>query len=157
MKRLVLILFALVSLSANASFLYKDLEFKSMENFKVERKDGKVYIRFDYVIYNPNWYSVVIKPSSLFLKIAGEDCGWVKIEDKIKIKNKKEGHYPFVLKGDASNFVKSTFSSLWAMMTGEGVDFNLNGKLKAGVSVFRKKWAMDYTYSMTFDEFLSFF
>ena len=96
-------------------------------------------------------------PSSLGLTIADADCGSVEIREKIKIKKKEEGHYPFVLIGDANNFVKSTFSSIWALMTGKGIDFTLKGKLKAGIFIFRKKWAMDYTYKMSFDEFLSFF
>lgn len=157
MKNILFILFLLLSIDSEAGFFYKDLEFKAMENFEVERKDGKVTIQFDYVIYNPNWYSVVIMPSSMALKIADSDCGLVQIQEKIKIKKKEEGHYPFVLRGDASNFVKSTFSSIWALMSGKGVDFNLKGKLKAGIFVFRKKWEMDYTYKMSFDEFLSFF
>ncbi len=157
MKSLLFSLLILFSINASAGFFYKDLEFLAMENFEVEREDGKVTVRFDYVINNPNWYSVVIMPSSMDLTIADSDCGSVEIQEKIKIKKKAEGHYPFVLEGDASNFVKSAFSSIWALMSGKGIDFNLKGKLKAGIFIFRKKWDMDYTYKMSFDEFLSFF
>jgi len=135
----------------------KDLIFWAMKNFKVERKNGKVRVGFDYVIENPNWFSVVIMPSSLFLKIAGTDCGWVKVEEKIKVKRKTKADYHFVLVGDASQFVKTAFSSIWNMMTGKGIDFNIAGKLKAGVFIFRMKWAVDYTYKMSLDEFMSFF
>lgn len=128
-----------------------------MENFSIEKKADKIYIAFDYVIDNPNWYNVIIKPSSLYLKIADVDCGWVRIPEKVKIHKKEKGSYPFVLVGDASKFVKSGFSSIWALLTGKGIDFNLAGKINAGVSVFKKKWPMDYTYKMSFEEFLSFF
>jgi hypothetical protein len=157
MRKLVLICFLLTSLSANASFWYKDLEFLSMENFTVERKSDKIYIGFDYVINNPNWYAVVIKPSSLFLKIADVDCGWVRIPEKVKLRSKEKGSYRFQLVGDASKFVRSGFSSIWALLSGKGIDFNLSGKINAGISVFKRKWPMDYTYKMTFEEFLSFF
>ena len=136
---------------------FKDLEFKSMENFKVDRKDGKMYIGFDYVINNPNCLSIIIKPSSLFLTIAEQGCGWVRVEDKIKLKRKTEAAYPFMMIGDASNFVKGTFSSIWSLIMGKGVDFNIEGKLKAGLFFFKKKWAVDYTYKMTNEEFMSFF
>lgn len=135
----------------------KDLVFKGMENFSVERKNGKVYIGFDYVIENPNKINFVIKPSSLFLKIADQDVGWVRIEEKIKIKKKSEAGYPFMMVGDASNFVKSAFSGIWGLITGAGIDFNIAGKLKAGLWFFKKKWPVDYTYKMTNEEFMSFF
>lgn len=136
---------------------FKDPEFITMENFSVERKNGKMYIGFDYVINNPNWFGIKIKPSSLFLTIAGQDIGWVRIEDKIKLKGKTEAGYPFLVIGDASNFVKSMFSSIWGILTGQGIDFNLKGKIKAGVFLFAMKWKMDYTYKMTNEEFMSFF
>jgi hypothetical protein len=136
---------------------FEDLIFKGMENFSVERKNGKMYIGFDYVIENPNKLNIVIKPSSLFLKIADQDCGWVRIEEKIKIKKKSEAGYPFMMVGDASNFVKSAFSGVWGILTGEGIDFNIAGKLKAGLWFFKKKWPVDYTYKMTNEEFMSFF
>ena len=153
MKYYLFSLLLTCSIFSNAGFLYKDLEFKAMENFSVEKEDGKVKIQFDYVINNPNWYSVIIMPSSMGLTIADADCGSVEIREKIKIKKYVVGHYPFVLIGDADNFVKSTFSSIWALMTGKGIDFTLKGKLKAGIFIFRKKWALDYTYKMSFDEF----
>lgn len=135
----------------------KELIFKGMENFSVEKKNGKVYIGFDYVIENPNKINFIIKPSSLFLKIADQDCGWVRIEEKIKIKKKSEKGYPFMMVGDASNFVKSAFSGIWGLITGEGIDFNIGGKIKAGLWFFKKKWPVDYTYKMTNEEFMSFF
>ena len=154
MKRITLILALLATFN---SIAFEDLIFKGMENFTVDRKDGKVHIGFDYVIENPNGISVIIKPSSFFLKIAGQDCGWVRISEKIKIKKKVEGKYPFMLVGDASNFVKSTFSSIWNLITGKGIEFNMAGKINAGVFFFKKKWPMDYTYKMTNEEFMSFF
>lgn len=157
MKRLLLLFTIFLGLTANAGFFYKDLEFLEMENFSVERRNGNVYVGFDYVIKNPNWYGIIIKPCALKLTVADVDCGWVKIEEKIKIKRKKKGSYPFVLKGDGASFVKSGFASIWSLMIGNGVDFNLKGKLKAGVSVYTQKWPMDYTYKMTFEEFLSLF
>lgn len=159
MKKLLLLLTLILAIQTTlkAEQEFKDLEFLAMEKFSVEKRNGKVYVGFDYVIKNPNWYSIIIKPSSLFLQIAGSDCGWVKVEDKIKVKAKETNGYHFVLVGDASMFVKSTFSSIWSMMSGKGIDFTISGKLKAGVAFFKMKWQVDYTYSMTFDEFMSFF
>jgi LEA14-like dessication related protein len=128
-----------------------------MENFTVVNENDKFHLGFDYVIKNPNWYGIVIKPSSLKLTVADVDCGWVQIEKSIKIKRQSKAGYPFVLVGDGSKFVKSGFTSIWYLITGKGVDFNLKGKLKAGVAFFKKKWPMDYTYSMDFEEFLSLF
>ncbi len=157
MKQLILLFTLFFGLTADAGFFYRDLEFLAMENFTVERKNDKVYLGFDYVINNPNWYGIKIKPSSLKLTVADVDCGWVSIEENIKLKRKSEGSYPFVLVGDGSSFVKGGFASIWNLMTGGGVDFTLKGKLKAGVGFYSKKWAVDYTYKMSFDEFLSLF
>lgn len=156
----VLIFFALffaVQTNILAEQEFKDLEFLAMENFSVEKKYGKVYVGFDYVIKNPNWFSIIIKPSSLFLKIADSDCGWVKVEEKTKVKAKETKGYHFVLVGDGSMFVKSAFSSIWNMMSGKGIGFTIAGKLKAGVAFIKMKIQVDFTYKMTFDEFMSFF
>ena len=156
-KIIALSLIILSTFSAKSAFWYKDLEFLAMENFDVTRGDETIAIRFDYVIKNPNWYGVVIKPSNLKLTIADTDCGEVAIPEKLKIKRKKKGKYPFVLIGDASKFVKSGFSSLWSMISKGQIDFNLKGTLKAGVMGLTKKWKLDYTYKMTWSEFMSFF
>jgi hypothetical protein len=50
MKGFLFLLVFLCSFKADASFLYKDLEFIGMENFSVVRKDGKIFIGFEYVI-----------------------------------------------------------------------------------------------------------
>lgn len=158
MKKLLIILTILVStFSARSSFWYKDLEFLAMENFDVTKGEEKIAIKFDYVIKNPNWYGVTIKPSQLNLTISGTDCGEVSIPEKLKIKRKKKGSYPFVLIGDASKFTKSGFSSLWSMISKGKIDFNLKGTLKAGLMGITKKWKLDYTYEMTWSEFTSFF
>jgi hypothetical protein len=157
MRTFILLAGFLFCLNAHAGFLFKDLEFLSMENFTVDNKDDRVVIGFDYVIKNPNWYAIYIKPSTLQLTVANVDCGWVKIKDKIKIERLKKGSYPFVLEGDGSKFVKSGFMSIWLLLSGQDVGFNLRGKLNAGVAFFKRKWKMDYTYKMTFEEFLMLF
>lgn len=157
MKKLVAAIFIFVSLVSYSETEMKDLQFHAMENFSVEKRNDRVFVGFDYVITNPNWYSIVIMPSSLFLRIAEQDCGWVSVDEKLKVKAKTKAGYHFVLSGSASQFTKSSFSSIWNMMTGKGIAFHIAGKLKAGVSLLRLKIAVDYTYTMTFDEFLSFF
>jgi len=157
MKNAIFTFFIFLStINANASFWYKDIEFLSMENFEVTQ--GAMYsISFDYVINNPNWYSIVIKPSHLDLTIADNDCGTVYIPEKLKIKRKTKARYPFVITAEASKFVKTSFGSIWTMLTSGQVDFRLNGFLKAGVLGITKKIKMDYTYEMTWSEFMSFF
>jgi hypothetical protein len=136
---------------------FEDLIFEGMENFTVEKSNDKVHIGFDYIIENPNKLNLVIKPSSLFLTIADKDCGWVRIDEKIKLKKKSKGSYPFVLVGDASNFVKSSFATIWNIITVKGIAFNIKGDISAGIAIFKKKWPVDYTYNMTNKEFMSFF
>lgn len=153
----VLFSFLIITNHLSAKTEMKDLEFHAMENFSVEKRNDRIYVGFDYVITNPNWYSIVIMPSSLFLRIAEQDCGWVSVDEKLKVKAKTKAGYHFVLSGSTSQFSKSTFSSIWSMMSGKGIPFHIAGKLKAGVSLLRIKIAVDYTYNMTFDEFLSFF
>lgn len=156
-KILLICLISISTFTAKSSFWYKDLEFLAMENFEVTRGEEKISIKFDYVINNPNWYAVTIKPSILKLTVADTDCGEVAIPEKIKVKRKKKGSYPFVLIGDASKFTKSGFSSIWSMISKGQIDFNLRGTLKAGLMGITKKWKLDYTYEMTWSEFMSFF
>ena len=136
---------------------FTEPEVLGMENFSVEKKDGKMHIGFDIIIKNLNKIGFVIKPSSLFLTIADTDMGWVRVEEKIKIKRKSQEGYPFMLVGNGGDFVKSAFSSIWGLIIGKGVNFRIKGTVKAGVFFFKKKWKVDYTYKMTNDEFMSFF
>ncbi len=159
MKKIILILLLFTSVSwAKGSSLYKDLEFIAMENFSVSKDKENINIGFDYIINNPNWFGVHIKPSNLELTIADTDCGEVSIPKKIKIKRKSNGKgYAFLLIGDLTKFSKSGFSSIWSMMSKGKIDFNLKGILKAGVLGITKKWQLNYTYEMTWSEFMSFF
>lgn len=157
--RKIFVLSFLLSLSTFSfgGFFYRDIEFVAMEDFEVERTDDALLVKFNYVINNPNWYGIIIKPSSMFLTIAGKECGWVRISDKIKLKRKTQAKYPFALKGNPGDFVKSAFSSLFYAISGKAIDFNMKGKLKAGVAMFKFNWNIDYTYELTLDEFMSFF
>jgi len=158
MRNLLLLLFSLTCFfQARASFWYKDLEYLAMENFHVLKGEEGLIISFDYIINNPNWYNITLKPSLLKLTIAGSDCGEVMVLDKINIKRKTKAAYAFKLVADSSRFIKSGFSSIWSMLSKKKIDFNLRGELKAGVFGLTKRWKMDYTYKMTLDEFLSFF
>jgi LEA14-like dessication related protein len=162
MKTLTLSLFLIIGISSYSekipnSSTFTEPEVTGMENFSIERKSGKMYIGFDFIIKNPNRIGIVIKPSSIHLNIAGQDVGWVRIEEKIKIKRKSENSYPFMLVGNSGDFVKSGFSSIWSLITGNGVDFKMKGVVKAGVFFFKKKWKIDFTYKMSNDEFMSMF
>ena len=162
MKSLTLSFFILFLTSSFAfegpeSVEFSEPEVTDIKNFSVERRDGKMYLGFDIVIKNPNKLAIIIKPGSLLLKIADEKVGWVRVEEKMKIKRKSENAYPFMLVGNAGDFVKSTFSGIWSMLTSDGVDFNVKGTIKAGVFFFKKKWKVDITYKMTNEEFMSMF
>ncbi|MBD3638677.1 MAG: LEA type 2 family protein [Crocinitomicaceae bacterium] len=162
MKHLILSLLTVFVVNAYANekpdyIEFSEPEVTGMDNFSVERKNGKMHIGFDFIIKNPNKMGVVIKPSSLHLNVAGQDMGWVRVEEKIKIKRKSEDSYPFMLVGNSEDFVKSAFSGIWDLITGSGIDFNIKGTVKAGVFFFKKKWKIDFTYKMSNDEFMSMF
>lgn len=143
--------------NSSASFWYKDLEFIGIENFRVDKGADNIIISFDYIINNPNWYNVTIKPSLMNLNIADTDCGDVLIKDKINIKRKTKAAYQFSLLGETSKFIKSGFSSIFTLLSKGKIDFVLAGELRAGIFGITKKWKMDYTYGMTLEEFMSFF
>jgi hypothetical protein len=154
MKKIIFVAFLLMVIpQAKASFWYKDIEFLAMENFQITKGTEMYSISFDYVINNPNWYSIIIKPSHLDLVIAGTDCGTVFIPEKLKIKRKKKGRYPFVITAQSIQFINSGLGSIWKMITKGEVDFNLNGVLKAGALGITKKIPLDYTYVMNWSEF----
>lgn len=158
MKAIFTFLIALtLSFNTQASFWYKDLEFISIENFAVNKGADKIIISFDYIINNPNWYNITIKPSVMNLTIANTDCGDVLIKDKVNLKRKTKAAYRFNVMGDATKFMRGSFSSIFTMLTKGQIDFVLMGDLRAGVFGITKKWKMDYTYGMTLEEFMSFF
>ena len=158
MKSIFVLLVVLsTTFCAKSSFWHKELEFLAMENFKISKSEKKIFIKFDYVIKNDNWYGVTIKPSVFNLNIAGSDCGDVYVTKKTRVKRKTKMSYPFVLVGDATKFSKSGFMSVWSMFSKGSVDFILKGRIRASVLGVAKKWPLDYLYQMSWLEFMSFF
>lgn len=116
-------------------------EMRGGEDFSINKIDGnKIDMNVKANIYSDNCFSVKIKPSDLELIVEGESIGTVRLNEKVKLKKRKETPI------DAHLTATLNDGALMKMMgyaaKGE-VEVRLKGKAKGGVFIFSKKIDID--------------
>ena len=147
MKSLIWITILALSLSACAS--YKDVEFRGTENFKVGKLEGKkLSFTFDAKLFNDNGFTIKIKPCDLDLYIEGQHIGIIHLDQKVKIKRKRESvvNVPITVELGPGALVKLALMNLKKKVT-----VRLVGTVKGGVCIFSKKEKIDETREISTD------
>lgn len=128
------------SLVLGGCFEYEDVEFLGMERFNLEKQSTEqVLVKLDLKINNPNTYNITIKPAVLDIYINGKYAGKTKMKDKIVLKKKTTGVYPFYLQAKTKDLMTAATSSLGAMLTGK-VRLGIKGNIKAKAYGVGKKF-----------------
>lgn len=140
MRNLIfLIVFGLVLNSCT----FHEPEYKGKETVKFESIEGKT-IKFTAgaTFYNENGYALKVKPSKLDLYIEDEYIGKVKLENKVKLRRKRETSVesPFTVVLENGVMMK-----LIKYATQGKVKIRLKGKVKGGVFIFSKKFDVNET------------
>ena len=141
MKRFAFLLTLVLFLSSCASF--EAPEFRGGESFKLGKIEGKtIHFNAGGKVYNGNWFGIKIKPSEFNVYLDNDFMGTVRLEKKVKLKRKRETDLNASFKAELEDG-----AMLKAMRLGSGneVKIRLQGKAKAGVFVFSKKFEVDET------------
>ena len=97
MKKTFLFVFILFILSS--CFEFEELEFNGVENPKIEKIDGKnISLNLGVKIFNPNGFSIKVKPSQVDLMVDDQLLAKAYFDDKIKLVRKKEDTYQLALR-----------------------------------------------------------
>lgn len=147
MKNIIWIAILILTLTACAS--YKDVEFRGTENFKVGKLEGKkLSFTFDAKLFNDNGFTIKIKPCDLDLYIEGQHMGIIQLDEKVKIKRKRESlvNVPISVELGPGALVKLALMKLKKKVT-----VRLVGTVKGGVCIFSKKEQIDETREISTD------
>ena len=88
MKKLFFAILTILVISSCTDF--QDLEFKGMDGFKVEKMEKRnLSLKIGVKIYNPNSFSLKIKPSTVDVFVNDELIGKAFLDEKVKIIRKR--------------------------------------------------------------------
>ncbi|MEJ6599652.1 MAG: LEA type 2 family protein [Crocinitomicaceae bacterium] len=138
------IIFALVLLFTSCKiFSFDNPEMRGNEEFKISKINGRT-IEFTAAatVYNPNWYRIKVKPSELELYVEGAYMGTIQLDQKVKLKRKKENYLQAAFTATLEDGV---LIKAMKFATMKEIEVRLKGKIKGGVFIFSKKFDFDET------------
>lgn len=141
MRRIIYLLFIAVIFSSCASF--EAPEFRGGESFKLGKIEGKtIHFNAGGKVYNGNWFGIKVKPSEFNVYLDNDFVGTVRLEKKVKLKRKRETELNAAFKAE---LVDGAMLKAMRLASGNEVKIRLQGKAKAGVFLFSKKFEIDET------------
>jgi LEA14-like dessication related protein len=144
-KSQVLFWFSIVVLLASCSF--QQPVFKKYEGFDMGKMDTKtISFTVKASIYNPNWYALKVKPSSLEITTSDGKLGVLHLDEKIKMKGKKENSLVVPMHVDLE---KGIMMKLMSFSLKDSVKINLKGDVRGGVFFITKKIPMEFSRSVS--------
>ena len=143
MRKIFLFTVLALLFSSCKIFSFDNPEMRGKEEIKISKVKGKT-IEFSVAatVFNPNWYGLKVKPSTLDLYVDGEYLGKVHLEKKVKLKGKRESNITptFVAMLEGNALLKAM-----KYATKKEIKIQLKGEIKGGVFIFSKKFAFDET------------
>lgn len=145
MKKFLFILTAVVLLSGCATF--QEPEFRGSEGVKMEKMDGQeISLSAGVKVYNPNWYALKIKPSTVEVYLEDQLMGTIKLTKKVKMKAKQESSLSLPLLAtleDGAMFTALRYAKK------DQVKVRIKGKVKGGIFFLSKKVEIDETKTVS--------
>ena len=145
MKKFLFILIAFVLLTGCATF--QEPEFRGSEGVKMEKMDGQeISLSAGIKVYNPNWYALKIKPSTVEVYLEDQLMGTVKLNKKVKMKAKQESLLSLSLLAtleDGAMFTALRYAKK------DQVKVRIKGKVKGGIFFLSKKVEVDETKTIS--------
>ncbi len=140
------ILFILV-LGLSSACGFQQPTFKSYEGVEMGKMDAsKVAFTIKAKIYNPNWYALKVKPSSLEISTSDGKLGKLHLDEKIKMKGRKETLIAAPMHVDLE---KGILMKMMAFSLKDSVKLNLKGDVRGGIFFLTKKIPMDFSRSIS--------
>lgn len=135
----VLALLCLSIIISSCTFI--EPQYKGGEKFKLNELEGKS-LKFNVgaKIYNPNNYTIKIKPSDLNVYFDDTHMGVIHLNKTIKLKKKQE---LFVDAPFTATLVDGTLFKILKFALRGKIQLKLKGKVKAGVFIFSKKFDIE--------------
>lgn len=137
--------FSIVVLLASCSF--QQPVFKKYEGFDMGKMDTKtISFTVKASIYNPNWYALKVKPSSLEISTSDGKLGVLHLDEKIKMKGRKETSIVAPMHIDLE---KGIMMKMMSFSLKDSVKINLKGDVRGGILFITKKIPMEFSRSVS--------
>lgn len=121
--------------------------FKNYEGFEMGKMDAsKVSFTVKAKIYNPNWYTLKVKPSSMEISTSDGKIGVLHLDKKIKMKGRKETSLVVPMHVDLE---KGILMKMMSFGFKDSVKINLKGDVRGGVFFLTKKIPMEFSKSVS--------
>jgi LEA14-like dessication related protein len=121
--------------------------FKSYEGVEMGKMDAsKVSFTVKVKIQNPNWYALKVKPSSLDVSTSDGKLGTLHLDEKIKMKGRKE---TFIIAPMHVDLEKGILMKMMSFGFKDSVKINLKGDVRGGVFFISKKIPMEFSKSIS--------
>ncbi len=144
-KSQILSWFSIVVLLASCSF--QQPVFKKYEGFDMGKMDTKtISFTVKASIYNPNWYALKVKPSSLEISTSDGKLGVLHLDEKIKMKGRKETSIVAPMHIDLE---KGIMMKLMSFSLKDSVKINLKGDVRGGILFITKKIPVEFSRSVS--------
>jgi LEA14-like dessication related protein len=144
-KSQILYWFSIVVFLASCGF--QQPVFKKYEGFDMGKMDTKtVSFTIKASIYNPNWYALKVKPSSLEISTSDGKLGVLHLDEKIKMKGRKETSLVVPMHIDLE---KGIMMKMMSFSLKDSVKINLKGDVRGGILFITKKIPMEFSRSVS--------
>jgi LEA14-like dessication related protein len=139
------IIIGLISILFGSCTFYEP-EYRSGESLKFDQVNGRnIKFTAGAKVYNENFYAVKVKPSTLDVFIEGEYMGKVHLDEKIKMKGKRETliEAPFT-----ATLNKGALFKLLKFANKDRIQVRLVGNVKVGIWIIGKNIEVNETRSI---------
>ena len=149
MKKLMFAVVACVSLLFVSCDDFREVEFHGIDSVQVEKSDKeKIAIVLNAKVYNPNSFTIKIKPSTFDMKVGDKTLGQAKITEVTKLKKLEKANYPIKLEAKWKDLLGGGLGGVLGVLTKQKLDLTIKGDLTVGAFGISKKVPIDHTKSI---------
>jgi LEA14-like dessication related protein len=134
-----------------SSCQYQDVKYLGVSSIgNVQKEKKSLTVDVDFKLANPNTFSVKLLPSTVDVLLNDKKIGTVHLDKKIKLLKKSEDVYTAKLNvelADNINLLGIAANALFSKTT-----IRFKGKVKAGASLFSKKFDLDETRELDLNQ-----
>lgn len=139
--------FLLLTIGLTSCVTFKEPEFKSMDGYTFDGIEGnKVKFTVKATVYNPNFYTLKVKPSKLNIYADEQLYGVLNLEKTQKMKRKKDTKLEVPFRLDMED---GAMMGMMLLMRKDKVKVQIDGKVKGGVYFISKKFPLNYEQTIS--------
>lgn len=136
---------ALVTVLTSCGF--QQPAFRKYEGFDMGKMDAqKVSFTIKASVYNPNWYGLKVKPSSLEISTSDGKLGVLHLDEKINMKGRKETSLSVPMHIDLE---KGIMMKLMSFSLRDSIKINMKGDVRGGVFFITKKIPVEFSRNVS--------